>query len=819
MKTEYFDSAEVSDVGRKRKNNEDACLCIPERGIYCVADGMGGQAYGDIASETIITTLQRTFSAPEAEADITFAKRIKTFRAAANEASKSIKDFADAKVVGQMGSTLAALLIDPHNPTRGVGLHAGDSRLYQFRNGILRQVTEDHSAVQALAQKLGIHPDQVPAKYQNELLRAVGLTESVELEKTPVEIASGDVFLLCSDGLNKMISDEIIAKMLKDGAQTPVQQLTQKFIDDANAAGGKDNVTVVLIRAGDLSKVPKVVSTEPEEEENTVGAEESATIATGVPAVDAGLPLPPDSGDIHGDTPTTPPPGDLPPVKDTRPKPEPATMVPPKKEMIFVPAATAEKKPSAPPPAGQAARPVQKNTSLFIALIGAAFLVAGAGAWLVFGPKPKPVENNPAPTNHPAVTGKILTTNPPAPSTNGGAATTAADKQRAYQTSLETGRAAFGKGDYITAISSAAAALQESPGDIAAAQLQAQAQTALQTQNAWRDAMKNAQAALDAKNYTNAMAWADVALGKIPNETGAMKLREQAAQQMAGAAAAAAAAENERKYSEAIAAGKAALDNNDPSAAIKSAQAALALRPGDATAGGIVQTSRTMMDMESARRFFDEADYDTTAEICQQHAALPEFKQLAEDCRTEQTALTNAKTALAAGDYATVAKLQPQQYARKAPFAAVLNQAADEQKLLAGLTALQSQNNWQALQQKISVPPCAPLAAKPPFLALAQWAQAQADQAARQKQAADLNVTYEEMLVWFNVKRPADPEIKTAQARKQSAFSGGLLDPQRQQYLGMVSMLETNFTRLGILNQDNRAKNLKELRDVISHHD
>jgi protein phosphatase len=817
MKTEYFDSAEVSDVGRKRKNNEDACLSIPGRGIFCVADGMGGQAGGDMASETIITTLQQTFAKPGAEADPTLAKNIKTFRAAANQASKWIKDFSDAKVIGQMGSTLVALLIDPRNPTRGVSLHAGDSRLYQFRNGNLKQVTEDHSAVQAIAQKLGIHPDQVPAKYQNELLRAVGLTAAVELDKTPVEIASGDVFLLCSDGLTKMISDELIGKMLKDGAQTPVEQLVRKFIDDANEAGGKDNVTVVIIRAGDLSKAPKVVPDEPEEDDRTMALEESATSATFVaspPIIDAGTPRPSDSGDIHGDTPSTPSttlpplPKDDPP-KDTTPKPPPAATEPPKKEMIIVPAAKVEARLSV-PPAKETAGPPQKNTSLIVALIGAALLLAGAGAWLVLGPKPAPPENNPASATHPAATNKTVVANPPVPATNAAAV---ADNQRAYQSSLETCQAAFEKGDYQTALASAASALQKMPGDKAAMQLQTQAQSALQAQDAWRGAMKNAQAAFDAKNYTNAVAWADEALKKMPNEAGALKLREQAAQQLA------AAAEIERKYSEAISAAKAALANNDPSAAIKSAQAALALHPNDAVAGGIVQSSRLMMDLKSARRFFDEADYDTTEGICRQHPTVPEFMELAEDCRTESTALTNAQVALANGDYAALANLQSQSYARKATFAAELQQAANEQKLLDDLTALQSQKNWLVVQQKMAGPPYAPLAGKPPFQALVQWAQAQADQAARQKTAADLNVTYEEMLVWFNVKKPTDPEIQTAQARKQSAFSGGLVDTQRQQYLGMVSTLETNFTRLGLIKQNNRAKNLKELRDVIAHHD
>src|SRR5665213_2556176 len=123
MNTEYFESAEVSDVGRKRKNNEDACLRIPEWGIFLVADGMGGQAGGDLASEAITTTLQQAFAKADPAENGSFVRRITLFRKATNQASKWIKNFADEKVIGQMGSTIVALIIDPRNPTRAAALH------------------------------------------------------------------------------------------------------------------------------------------------------------------------------------------------------------------------------------------------------------------------------------------------------------------------------------------------------------------------------------------------------------------------------------------------------------------------------------------------------------------------------------------------------------------------------------------------------------------------------------------------------------------------------------------------------------------------
>lgn len=308
MITEYFESAEVSDVGRKRQNNEDACLRIPEQGIFCVADGMGGQAGGDLASEAITTNLYQVFTKATPEEAATLAKRIELFRTATNQASKWIKKFSDEKVIGQMGSTVVALVIDPRNPARGAGLHAGDSRLYRYRCGELKQITSDHSAIAVLAAKLGRPPESIPAKYQNELLRAVGLTEAVELEKTPVDIASGDLYLICSDGLTKMKSDEQIATILRESAKDPISTIAQKLVNAANEAGGKDNVTVVLVKACDLSNVPSVLDPS-EEEDKTVAAPATPSAAEFSPTPSGSVRVPaiPDIDDIHGDTPPTPP--------------------------------------------------------------------------------------------------------------------------------------------------------------------------------------------------------------------------------------------------------------------------------------------------------------------------------------------------------------------------------------------------------------------------------------------------------------------------------------------------------------------------------
>ena len=306
MKAEYFESVEVSDLGRQRKNNEDACLRIPDRGIYCVADGMGGQAGGDLASEAITTILQEVFAKVAPEEDVTLSRRIALFRKAANQASQWIKNFADEKVIGQMGSTLVALVIDPRNPARAVGLHAGDSRLYRYRKGELKLLTSDHSAVAAIAAKLGRDPASIPAKYQNELLRCVGLGETVELEKTPVDVVSGDLFLICSDGLTRMLPDKSIAKILKRGMQDSISAVAQTLINGANEAGGRDNITVVLVKVGDISGAPNVIDPEDEDESKTPAAPATPSEPRTLPNVPGDSTGIPDTTDTYqGDTPRT----------------------------------------------------------------------------------------------------------------------------------------------------------------------------------------------------------------------------------------------------------------------------------------------------------------------------------------------------------------------------------------------------------------------------------------------------------------------------------------------------------------------------------
>jgi protein phosphatase len=390
MKLNCFETVELSDVGLKRKNNEDACLRVPERGVYCVADGMGGVVGGDLASAAIIDRMRKVFvEAPATETE-SFAGHVALFRQAADAASRWIKEFADDKVIGQMGSTLVALVFDPNNPRRAVGLHAGDSRLYRYRNGQLQLLTADHTAAAALAAKLGRDAAEIPGKFHNELVRAVGLAETVELEKTLVDVASGDLFLLCSDGLTRMLSEEAISAALKSTNGGPLDLVAQTLITGANEAGGKDNVTVILVRMGDLSGFSEVFEPADLDAPHNVAAHAGlegepvslSSLGSGrgrdsTESMRGHTPQTADAGAVHGDTPNEDSSGqmrgDTPQTDDASGPPTPPTV-----RLVTPPGGVDGKK--------EVQVPEVKRVAGNGKLIGAVLvvLIAGAGAYFFY---------------------------------------------------------------------------------------------------------------------------------------------------------------------------------------------------------------------------------------------------------------------------------------------------------------------------------------------------------------------------------------------------------------------------------------------------
>jgi serine/threonine protein phosphatase PrpC len=233
-------SAGFTDVGAQRSHNEDAILLDAERGFYVICDGMGGHASGAVASQTAVAAIAEamrtgTPKPPPGEEPLVTA----VLYANAQVYARSLSD----PQCRGMGTTVVAVRQEGDS----VHLcHVGDSRIYLLRDGILAQLTRDHSLINLYADNPDLAGKLGPA-HSNIIVRAVGLHEYVEVDHAPVAMAPGDVYLLCCDGLTDMVPDEGIRQIMTAGDDLPVTGV--KLVSAANAAGGADNISVILLKA------------------------------------------------------------------------------------------------------------------------------------------------------------------------------------------------------------------------------------------------------------------------------------------------------------------------------------------------------------------------------------------------------------------------------------------------------------------------------------------------------------------------------------------------------------------------------------------
>lgn len=235
-------SAAGTDVGLVRSRNEDSYLAQPERGLWSVADGMGGHAFGDVASRKVVDALG-AIPAPDNMAQFAAAASDRLGRV-----NQELRAEAAARKVSVMGSTVVVMLACGREV---VCLWAGDSRIYLYRNARLQQLTRDHSQAEELKAR-GLAPGgaEPASAMANMITRAVGATDGLELEQTTLEARDGDMFLLCSDGLSNPVDEQAIMGALAPG---DCAQAAQALIEMALANGGRDNITVVVVRADDVS--------------------------------------------------------------------------------------------------------------------------------------------------------------------------------------------------------------------------------------------------------------------------------------------------------------------------------------------------------------------------------------------------------------------------------------------------------------------------------------------------------------------------------------------------------------------------------------
>ncbi|MCB9595563.1 MAG: Stp1/IreP family PP2C-type Ser/Thr phosphatase [Sandaracinaceae bacterium] len=250
-------AAGLSDVGQQREHNEDSFCILPDYDLFIVADGMGGHRAGDVASKMATHTIASFFQATSKE-DATWPfhfdphlsveeNRLITGIKVANkrifEASTRYRE------VHGMGTTVVGALFARERKRMYVA-HVGDSRAYRVRDGEITQLTRDHSL---LNDYLLVMPDMTQEQRdelpKNVITRALGMQDSVVVDLVPEQPKAKDVYVLCSDGLSGMITDEVIRDTVLENEE--LDAAAKGLIDRANENGGEDNVTVVLLRVTD----------------------------------------------------------------------------------------------------------------------------------------------------------------------------------------------------------------------------------------------------------------------------------------------------------------------------------------------------------------------------------------------------------------------------------------------------------------------------------------------------------------------------------------------------------------------------------------
>lgn len=286
-----------TDIGCKRKNNEDSVLSLAEFGVFCVADGMGGGREGQVASKALTNALAEAF-AGTTPMGAGLPSKVRLARESVSKVNRWIIKHVEEHGYAQMGSTVVIALFDSREPTQGVALHAGDSRMYVYRSRTLQQLTVDHSFVAELGAK---NDKSLPSEFRGVVTKAVGLREDMELDETPFDFQPGDLFLLCSDGLTRMLADKFIQKLLRQNETSSPDSLARLLVGEAKKAGGDDNVSVVVIKAGqsddadsDAPSSPTILPTETGDLDTagTANAHTPATGPTWVPPAPAVPPAP-----------------------------------------------------------------------------------------------------------------------------------------------------------------------------------------------------------------------------------------------------------------------------------------------------------------------------------------------------------------------------------------------------------------------------------------------------------------------------------------------------------------------------------------------
>ena len=245
-------AAGLSHVGMKRTHNEDSLGILSDYSLYLVADGMGGHASGEVASRMAVETISSFFKMTSRDSEATWPfKEEKNLRYDENRLVAGIKwsnrriyeaASRDPKYKG-MGTTIVTAFFTQTGAYLG---HVGDSRGYRIRDRKIEQITEDHSLLNDYIKANKLTPEEIEHfPHKNVIVRALGMKELVQVDVNRLDPKVGDMYLLCSDGLTSMITDELVLQLIDEADD--LKMACKSLVDAANEAGGTDNTTVALI--------------------------------------------------------------------------------------------------------------------------------------------------------------------------------------------------------------------------------------------------------------------------------------------------------------------------------------------------------------------------------------------------------------------------------------------------------------------------------------------------------------------------------------------------------------------------------------------
>lgn len=249
-----IECAGETDVGKKRSHNEDNFSIVEEENLFIVADGMGGHACGEVASQMAVEIVRDFFKATSEDPETTWPYKMdKTKSFAENRLIMGIK-LANLRIYEAakrdvrkrgMGSTIVATYFTKE----GVYLaHVGDSRIYRIRNGNITQLTEDHSLLNDYIKMKKLTEEEIANfPHKNVIVRALGMKDTVKVDTLFEVPQKNDIYLLCTDGLSGMVPDNIMLQIVEEN-KNELQTACNKLIEKANENGGVDNITVVLVK-------------------------------------------------------------------------------------------------------------------------------------------------------------------------------------------------------------------------------------------------------------------------------------------------------------------------------------------------------------------------------------------------------------------------------------------------------------------------------------------------------------------------------------------------------------------------------------------